>query len=73
MYHDSSDWDSGFKKGFEIGQKIGFWEAKVQAISAELTDISTTLSENDELSEIVNQIEDCNERLDNVTENLTDL
>lgn len=72
--HNQSEWDKGFKKGLEIGQKIGFYEGKIQNVSVRLSDISEKLnSEGDVVAGVIIEIDDCIAKLDDALEQLTNL
>lgn len=73
MYNLPTEWDKGFKKGLEIGQKIGFFEAKIQAVSSELSSISESLDKDEIKASVIIELDDCISKLDDALENLTNI
>lgn len=73
MFNQPSEWDKGFKKGLEIGQKIGFFESKMQSISKELSNISEELTNQSTKSSVIFELDGCIERLDDALEQITNL
>lgn len=75
MYNQPTEFDKGFRKGLEIGQKIGFFEAKIQTISGDLGTISGTLSsiDSNNYETIINDLDFCIQRLDNLKDQLSDI
>ncbi len=71
--YNKSEWDKGFEKGMEIGQKIGFFEHKIQVVSVELSSISEALSNETTKSSLIIELDDCIEKLDDALEQITNL
>lgn len=73
MYNEKNEFDKGFQKGLEIGQKIGFFESKIQAISINLSSISESLSNESIKGSLLIDLDDCIAKLDDALEQITDL
>ncbi len=72
MYNEKSEFDKGFKKGLEIGSKLGLIEGKIQNVSIMLSEICEKLnSEGIVISGVIIDIENCIEKLEDSMLNLS--